>query len=161
VRVRILVADESEARFYDADGLHTPLRIIGRILDPSARLHDRDFKSDRPGRVVANSGSRAGRRGSAVHHAVGSERSPRKIEAQRFAQRIADELAHSHQNHSYDRLVVIVGPPFLGTLRAALPDSVRAHVVAEINKDLVHQADDVVRKHLPADVFWAAGAGRA
>jgi protein required for attachment to host cells len=155
VRIRILVADESEARFYDAEGPHDQLKVIGRITDPGARLHDRNFKSDRPGRVVANSRSRAGGRGSAVHHVMGGERSPRKLEAKRFAHRIADELELSRQRRNYDRLVVIAGPPFLGTLRAALPDSVRAHIVAEIGKDLVHQVDDVVRRHLPDDAFWA------
>jgi protein required for attachment to host cells len=153
MRVRILVADESEARFYDAEGLHAPIKVIGTISDPSARLHDRDLKSDRPGRVVGSTRSGAGGHSAATHHAVGGERSPRKLAAQRFARRIVDELEISLQQQRFDRLVVMASAPFLGTLRAALPKLMRAHLVAEVPKDLVHQTDDAVREHLPAEAF--------
>jgi protein required for attachment to host cells len=153
VRIRILVADQSEARFYDAQSPHASLKLIGTISNPTAHLHDRDLKSDRPGRVVASTRSGAGGHSAATHHSVGSERSPRKLEAQRFAGRIADELEISLQKHQFDRLIVMAGAPFLGTLRAALPKSMRAHIVAEVAKDLVHQTDDAVREHLPAEAF--------
>jgi hypothetical protein len=49
MRIRILVADQSEARFYDLGGQHG-LALVGRLADPLAHLHDRDLMSDRPGR---------------------------------------------------------------------------------------------------------------
>ena len=41
------------------------------------------------------------------------------------------------------------GPVFLGVLRAALPESLRAAVIAEVTKDLVHQGVDAIIGHLP------------
>ena len=92
MRVRIVVADQSEARFYDTEGLHGPLQPAGQLSDPKARLHDRDLESDRPGRVFDHAPLAAGRRGAVGHHGTEGERSPRKHEAVNFARQIADQL---------------------------------------------------------------------
>jgi protein required for attachment to host cells len=47
----------------------------------------------------------------------------------------------------------MAGAPFLGMLRAALRKSVRAAVVAEVSKDLVHQTERDVLKHVPWKIF--------
>jgi hypothetical protein len=49
LRVRVLVADESEARFYNIAGPGEPLELRGQVSNPKAHLHDRDLKSDRRG----------------------------------------------------------------------------------------------------------------
>ena len=41
------------------------------------------------------------------------------------------------------------GPPFLGLLREALPESIRATLLSEVTKDLVHQGIDSIIEHLP------------
>jgi len=148
MRVRVVVADESEARFYDSASPDGALRLAGRLTDPAARLHDRDFKSDRPGRVFDHAPVPGRRRGAVAHHGTGGERRPRKHEAARFAHEIAGELDRARREDRFDRLVVMAGPPFLGALRAALPEPVRARVMAEVPKDLVHQADSAVREAL-------------
>ena len=153
MRVRIIVADQSEARFYDTARSGGRLQPAGRMTDPTAHLHDRDLKSDRPGRTFDRAATGGQRRGSVAHHATGGERRPRKIQAQRFARRIATELRKSGRTKSFDRLVVMAGPPFLGVLRAALPAAVRKVVVAEIRRDLVHQTAAEVRAHMPAAAF--------
>jgi len=147
-RTRILVADQAEARFYDLSN-DAPLRIAGRLSNAKARLHDRDLKSDRPGRVFDRAPPASARRGSIGHHAAGGHQSPRKHESALFARRISVALARSHQAGQFDQLVIMAGPPFLGMLRAALPESLEILVVAEIAKDLVHQSETVVREHLP------------
>ena len=48
--IRIVVADQAEAIFYDLGSLKAHPIEVGRISDPAAHLHDRDFSSDRPGR---------------------------------------------------------------------------------------------------------------
>lgn len=153
MRVRVVVADESEARFYDTDGPGAPLRLAGRVMDPAAHLHDRDLKSDRPGRVFDRAPAADARRGAVAHHSTGGESSPRKHEAQRFARQIVQELSQARQADRFDRLVIVAGPPFLGLLRAALPKSMRTSVLAEVTKDLVHQGDGVLREHLPDEIF--------
>jgi protein required for attachment to host cells len=159
IRVRVVVADESEARFYDIAGAKAPLRLCGRVANPAAHLHDRDLKSDRPGRVYNRAATAGGRRGSVAHHATGGERRPRVQQAQRFARRIAQELEQARQHDRFDRLVLMAGPRFLGTLRTALRKSLRDAI--EVPKDLVHQGEGAVREHLPGELFRPAGSSGA
>jgi protein required for attachment to host cells len=153
MRVRIVVADESEARFYDIGGPRVPLRLAGRVENPSGRLRDRDLKSDRPGRVFDRAPTARQRRAAVAHHATGGEQSPHKQETQRFARQIVQSLEAARREDEFDRLVLMAGPPFLGTLRAALRKTVRATLIAEIPKDLVHQTEREVRMHLPREIF--------
>jgi protein required for attachment to host cells len=129
------------------------LRAAGRLDNPDARLHDRELKSDRPGRVFASASAGHGRRGAVAHHSAGGEQSPREHVAIVFAHRIADELVTAKRDKKFDRLVLIVAPAFLGILRKALPESLQSVVSAEVPKDLQDPTDDVVRKHIPAQAF--------
>jgi protein required for attachment to host cells len=153
MRVRIVVADQGEARFYDSVAADAPLQLAGRIADPKARLHDRDFKSDRPGRVFDHAPASGARRGSVAHHSTGGERRPHKREAERFARQVAAILAAA-EPAGFDRLVLVASPSFLGPLRTSLPKWLRGRVVGEIRKDLVHQQDDAqLRAHLTREMF--------
>jgi len=151
VQIRIVVADQGEARFYDIVGPTAALQPAGRITDPKAHLHDRDFKSDRPGRVFDHAPAATGRRGAVAHHGTGGERRPRKQEAQRFARQIAEQLEAAKPE--FDRMVLMAAPSFLGLLRVALSKSLRAKLVAEVPKDLVHQGEDALRAHLAQEIF--------
>lgn len=153
MRVCVVVADASEARFYELQRLEEPPRLARRLSDPLAHLHDRDFKSDRPGRVFDHAPLGGGRRGSRPHHGVGGERRPRTHEAELFAGKIAEQLELGWRSHEFDRLVIVAAPAFLGILRKALPESLRTSVAAEVVKDLVHQSDEVLRAHLPEEAF--------
>lgn len=160
MRTRIVIADQGEARFYDTGGFAAPLQLAGRLTDPKAHLHDRDFKSDRPGRVFDHAPAATGRRGAVAHHGTGGERRPRKHEAALFARQIAGELERARREKKFDRIILMAGPPFLGVLRAALPDSLATTIVATVAKDLVHQAESVVRAHLPQQAFEALSGPR-
>jgi protein required for attachment to host cells len=150
---RIVVANQSEARFYDSSGPASQLHAAGQLVNPDARLPDRDLKSDRPGRVFSSASSGNGRRGAVAHHGTGGEQSPRKHVATIFARRIVDELTKAKQDRKFDRLVLIAAPAFLGILRKALPESLQSIVTAEVAKDLHDPTDDEVREHLPAQAF--------
>jgi protein required for attachment to host cells len=150
---RIVVANQAEAQFYDAAGPGSRLREAGRFENPEARLHDRDLKSDRPGRVFTSAVSGAGRRGAVAHHATGGEQSPRKQVATVFARRIATELRAAKRNGQFDHLVLIVAPSFLGVLRKALPKSLQSDVAAAVAKDLQDPTEKEVREHIPPQAF--------
>jgi protein required for attachment to host cells len=152
MRTRILIADQSEARFYDIER-GSPMQIAGRLLNPDAHLHDRDLKSDRPGRVFSRAAVSGKRRGASARHATGGENSPRKQLAVLFARRIGAELERARRAGRFDRLVVMAGPQFLGVLRTVLPSAVRKVTVAEVGRDLVHQTESVVRAHLPPEAL--------
>ena len=164
LRVRVVVADQSAARFYDVSGRGARLTSAGELANPKARVHDRELRSDKPGRIFssaagATSPRGTGRRGSVVHHAAGGERGPQRQEAQRFARRIAADLLTAHRADRFERLVLMAGPRFLGDLRAALPASLRRQVSHEVRGDFVHQPESEVRGHIPsAALFPPLGA---
>jgi len=147
---RIVVADQGEARFYDTARVGAPLRASGTLENPGAHLHNRDFKSDRQGRVFDRAPAAGQRRGTVARHATGGERSPRKRDAQLFAKRITRELSAAYRADRFDGLVLVAGPAFLGLLRAALTKALKSAVVAEVAKDLVHQPKTALQSHLPA-----------
>jgi protein required for attachment to host cells len=151
MRIRIVVANQAEAVFFDMESRGDEPRFITRLSDSQAHLHDRDFKSDRPGRFFDHAPLTGGRRGATGHHGTGGERRPRKHEAELFAHRVAEQLLGAQSE--FDRLVVIAAPAFLGLLRKALPSSVRSRVAAEVAKDLVQEAPAALRTHVPPDVF--------
>ena len=76
--IRIVVADQSQARIYSAGARR--LKLLGSLSDPRARLHDRDLGSDRPGRVFDRAvapGKRRGRSPVTVRAASGHPASMR------------------------------------------------------------------------------------
>jgi protein required for attachment to host cells len=141
-RFRIVVADQAEAIFYDTASLGRRPAEVGRISDPLAHLHARDFVSDRPGRGYESVGGQ--------RHAIARENDPRRQEAVKFARRISRRLDEARRKGEFEELIVVAGPPFLGTMRAQLSKPTRARVVHEVPKDLVHSPLESLRDHLPA-----------
>lgn len=151
--VRIVVANQAEAAFYDLKGRIGVPQLRTRLTDPLAHLHDRDFKSDRPGRMSDHAAIPGHRRGASAHHGTGGERRPRKHEAELFARAVAQQLEQGHQNGEFQHLVLMAAPAFLGLLRKAMASSVRACVTAEVNKDLVHEPAAALQAHVPPDAL--------
>ena len=121
MRVRIVVADQSEARFYDTGSLAAALQLTGTLTDPKAHLHERDLVSDRPGRVFDHAVPPAGRRGAVAHHSTGSERSARAHAAVSFARQVAQALEVATREHHVDRIVLMAPPRFLACCAKRCP----------------------------------------
>jgi protein required for attachment to host cells len=153
MRVRIVVADQAEARFYDIEPPDPALHAAGRLSDARARLHDRDLVSDRPGRVFDHAPFGSGRRGAVAHHGTAGERLPHRHVELLFAHRIGEALALARREGRFDRIVLMADPGFLGLIRKELPSGLASSVAAEVPKDLVHQTEEAVRAHLPAQVM--------
>ena len=145
---RIVVANQSRARFFDWRDRRSVCRMTGELTDPLARLHDRDINSDRPGRVFDRASTFGRRRGAVSRHSTGSELTPRKIEARRFAERIVVQLERARRQRDFDGLVLVAGPPFLGLLRRALTEPLRQMVRGELPKDLVDDRIDPARLNI-------------
>src|SRR5665213_1594327 len=80
--IRIVSANQNKVRFYDIDCVTGPLQRVGELEDPTARLHDRDLKSERPGILYSHAPPASGRRGGVAHSGTGGERRPRKHAAE-------------------------------------------------------------------------------
>lgn len=153
--IRIVVADGASALLYDIthrSELASALHVSEQLSDPAARLHERDLVTDRPGRKADGGPLRSGRRGAAARHATNSEHSVHSHEVESFAHQIAKSLSSAINSGTVDQLVLVSAPHFLGLLRAALPASVGARVLLEIEKDLVRQPESSLRQHLRAEI---------
>jgi protein required for attachment to host cells len=140
-RIRIVVADQAEAIFYDVPSLEARPTEVGRISDPVAHQHDRELASDRPGRSYESVGG--------ARHAIERENAPRRQEAVRFARRISCRLDDALRKGEFEELIVVAGPPFLGLIRSELSRPARERLVHEVRKDLVHGPLESLRRHLP------------
>lgn len=145
MKIRIVVANETEANFLAMDAPRSPLQWLSKLANESARLHERDLETDRPGTSFDRVGP--GR------HSVGGERSTQRHHQERFAKRIVDELERARTNHEFDRLVLMAEPRMLGLLRDAMPETSRSTVVAELAKDLVHLDAEAIRGYIPREAL--------
>lgn len=143
---RVVVASQNEAWLYDV-GPGAIVRAVGRMVDAKARLHDRDFSSDRPGRVFDRAPP-AGRRGAGAHHATNGERSPHRHEALLFARRIVAGLEQERRQNRFSRIVLIAAPAFLGLLRGSMHGPLAGMVAGETRKDLAHRPERVLKAHV-------------
>jgi len=143
---RVVVASQGEARFYGV-GPGSIVSGDGRMLDARARRHDRDFSSDRPGRVFDRAAP-FGRRGASARHATNGERSPHRQQAALFARRIAAELERQRRLNRFDKLVIVAAPAFLGMLREAMPAPLRKLIVGQVHKDFAHRPARVLQAHV-------------
>jgi protein required for attachment to host cells len=154
MRVRVIVADQSEARFYDLNDIDAQLQLAGRLTDPDTHTPAQEPAAVRTPRATDRPVlTDAGRRVTLAPRTADAEPRPRKDAAMRFARQIAAELDSARRRNSFDRIVLIAGPSFIGLLRSALSESVRATLVAEVRKDLVRQDESIVRAYVPPDAF--------
>lgn len=153
MRVRIVVADQTEARFYDGMGFGRPLIQVGLLTNPTGRMRDQDLVSDRPGRVFERAADPHRRRGASARHSSGPEHVARRHAVEVFARRIGAELDRAGRARRFDAVVIVANATLLGRIRAALPPQVRALVTATVVKDLRQHTIAEVMDHLPRDVF--------
>lgn len=155
MRIRVVVADQSSARFFDTEHLGDRLQFASRIGGDPPPARGGDPKPTHPDLVFGRVHSGSGRGGAVEHQCVGGETRPSKQAVKNFARLIGAELERGRSLAVFDRLVLIAGPTFLGMLRAGLPKSVRMIVVAQVPKNLAHCSDSVVSAHIPPSAFTA------
>ncbi len=109
----VVVADESQARFYSRQERSAPFQEQGMLQNEAAREKMGNLVTDREGRGVESQG--AGR------HTYGHEKSDAKIHTYAvFAKKIAERVKAGHLSHKFVKLAIIAAPRFLGVLRNAL-----------------------------------------
>ena len=151
--VRIVVADEREASFFDAENVKAPLELASKLENPNGRAQRRDLESDRAGRSFDST--------SAHRHAMDGERHSRRWHEQiEFARKIVEEIDHGRVTHQFDRLVLIAGPRMLGLIRDALPAQTGPLIAAEVPKDLAHMDETAIREYVPKEAFRSGSSAR-
>lgn len=135
----ILVADRSKAKLFESKGPGKPLQHVQDILHPEGHLHSLDIVSDRPGRISTSFGEKHGFSG---HH------TPVENVTRQFTLHLADFLNGGRNAHSYEKLVLVAEPGFLGELLNALNDQTAKLVSKTIKKDLMHLKTGDLQQHV-------------
>jgi len=144
--VWVLVADAARARLFQVEQPQQTLHAaLGRELIGS-NLPSREIGSDRPGRTFD--------RGGEGRHAKEPPTDPARHAQAEFAREVVQLLDEKRESRSFERLIVVAPPQFLGDLRAAMSQQVREAVSAEVAKDLsklpLHELQDHLREVLVA-----------
>jgi protein required for attachment to host cells len=152
MKVRIVVADERQASFYDAISPRSPLIERGSLYNERGGKRDSDLETDRPGRRFGGvSHGNGGVEGH--HHGVTGEKSTVQHELTLFAKEVARRIENDRARNQFDRLVLVAGPKMLGLLRQSLSSPTQAMLVGEIPKDILRQGPEVIQKAVPVEAF--------
>lgn len=136
----IVLANKGGARILESTGIGRPLTTVEELPFPWARLKASELTTDKPGNVFESHGDGV--------RAKEPPTNPKEVLAERFAKMLADRLDKARQTNSYDRLVLIAEPQFLGALRNELPSTVAEKVAASVDKNLPDASDADVRRTL-------------
>lgn len=124
----IVACAASGARLWISTSRFGDWSALAEFSESAASRPEKSFASDRPGRTFDSFGS--GR------HAMATSESGRLHETRKFARRVADYLNAEIAASSFEFIVLIAAPAFLGHLRAELSDEARRAVVHETASDL-------------------------
>lgn len=134
----LLAADQDFRLLSSSDASHAPKEILHR--DGTA-FSDVDVEfAERPDRGHSPV--------TGVQFSHGARQSEDEQERSRFAAHVIDALAKEWAKGGYDRVVISAGPKMLGVLRDKMPAAVKAHVTAELHKDLVKVPGHELMDHL-------------
>jgi protein required for attachment to host cells len=152
MKLWILVADAGNARIFDSDGRHEPLRLLRTLSHERSRTRDADINSDRAGRR----GKSLGQHGSGTFALPASVRQ-HDVEARHFARELAGIIGSAQDRHDFTALALVAPARFLGLITDSLDPQARKRVVHRMDKDLTHVETRNLDAHL-APVFQAAEA---
>jgi protein required for attachment to host cells len=151
MNLRIVVADERQANFFDTYNLNGPLTPRGSVQNSKGGLKDTDLETDRAGRRF---GGGAQSNGPAHHHGVNGERSTERHDVELFAKEVASKIDHARTQKEFDKLLLVAPPKMLGLLRQSLPSQAHSMLAGEITKDLVRHGPEAILKLIPPDTFF-------
>lgn len=137
----VLVADSARARVFEFAYDASELREVASFTNPEGRIAQRELRHDRLPRVNESAGR--------ARHAIEPHTSLKQKSMDQFAHFLGKELEQAHATHSYERLVLVAAPRFLGALHGALGDSLQKCVAAEISRNLTLMSPAKIRERLP------------
>lgn len=136
----VVVANQAEACIYSANQRGEALTLIDKFVHTAGKVHFQELVSDAPGRVHDRQG--------AARHSMEPDVGVQQDSIRRFARKIVDYLEAAAGQGTYDRLILVCAPAFLGVIRKCVDPHLAKHVVLEIPKDMVGRAVDQVEAQI-------------
>jgi len=128
----VMVANSSRARLFERRAAGSDLALVREFEHPESRAKGGDLVSDRPGHTATDQGRRT---------ALDPDTEPKRIAQEQFARELGHALEQGRVQNRYGGVVLVASAPFLGILRAQLPEGVRAQVREAIDKDYTALAE--------------------
>lgn len=139
----IVVADASAARFISRQRAGRELHRVDALHHQQSRAHEGDLRTGGKGEVADSQGH--GVRQADPQTTTGEKH------ADIFAKQIAEYLKSALNDETFDSLILVAAPSFLGRLRDHMDDSLQARVKQSIDKDWTQRDDreiaDLLKKH--------------
>ncbi len=156
MNIRVVVADERRATFFDVTRPDTGLHEAGSVENPAGRLRDTDLETDRAGRRYGGAQGVSHGQGpmQGHHHGVDGERSTVLHDLTLFAKEVGRRIDADRCGHKFDKLVIVAPPKMLGLLRQSIPTTVQSMVAGEISKDLANHGPQAILNAIPRDAFF-------
>lgn len=144
-----VVANRSEATILRR-GLRrgSELSLLAKLDNPTGRLKESEFISDRTGRSFSNASAGNAGAGTIRHGLDGDNATYKTQDAVRFAAQIIEYLKHAGERPLLTELVLVAGPQFMGHLRSALHGSLKPLVKEEIVKEYAHATEHELKEQI-------------
>jgi protein required for attachment to host cells len=138
----ILSANSSRARLFEVEPHSDTPREVADFVNPAARAHERDLRSDASGRYYGKGERQQG-------HAADPGESQNEHETERFAESLREYLERARGEQRFNQLWVVAAPAFLGHLRRNFGKPLAQTVELEVDKDFTgDNARDFFRRVL-------------
>lgn len=139
----IATANTNTCRIYSYDKNHSKLSLLKEITHPEMRLKTSDFlTTDRPGHYQASGSARG---------AYSPHMDAKEVEIDNFSREITEELDKGRKANLYEKLILISAPHMHGLINQHLNKHVKALVINNIEKDLLHLSEhelvEFLQKH--------------
>jgi protein required for attachment to host cells len=139
-RTWILVANRAEAKLFENVGIKPNPSLMEEFSHPKSREKVSELLTDKAGGSFERMGK--GR------NAMGKPVDPHAHEAEVFAKEIATKLEKARMEGSFDALLVIAEPSFLGTLTSRFSAPMNQLVSKTVDKNLPDMTPHTLRPHL-------------
>lgn len=137
----VLIANASHARIFLNRGCNKGLELIKDMEHPDSRKKGLELVSDEAGRQKQSAGAGA-------RPGMEPDTQPKVLEAQRFARELADFLCEARKQNSFNRLLLVAPPNFLGLMREHLDTQTANLVIETMSKDYTRAGDNELMAHL-------------
>ncbi|MGE0174137.1 MAG: host attachment protein [Oligoflexales bacterium] len=137
-----VVANQSKARIYRQTSKDFNPMLIQEVLHPKGRLQNREIDSDAPGRSFQSWS------GTEKRHALSTEESTHQHESKKFAAEIDELLKKGRVEHSFDELILMAEPRFLGMMLSELDQPTKRLLVEQVQKDIVQMTDHQIIQNI-------------
>lgn len=136
----VVVADSSRARFFSRTSRIGAMAELEDMVHAEGRMPERDELSDRQGGIAGGHGE--------GDHTFQAPTDLKHHEAEVFAKQIVERLEQGRTAHSFDKLILVAPPAFLGALRNALNPHLQDMVVSSQDQNLVASDEATIRGYV-------------